>query len=66
MIPYTMMGAVDQVVANSYVDAIRSISVRQTWEFVPPDTLILDLSLAESGISGGGEAELPLNNYNLY
>lgn len=62
MIPYTMMGAVDQVVANSYVDAIRSISVRQTWEFVPPDTLILDLSLAESGISGGGEAELPLNN----
>lgn len=54
-----MMGAVDQVVANSYVDAIRSISVRQTWEFLPPDTLVLDLSLAESGISGGGEAKLP-------
>ena len=52
-----MMGAVDQVIANSYVDAIRSISVRQTWEFVPPDTLILDLSLAESGLNGGGKAK---------
>lgn len=56
MIPYTTMGAIDQVIANSFVDAIRSIGVRNTWDFLPPDILMMDLSLADSSINGGGFA----------
>lgn len=56
MIPYNTMGAIDLVIANSYADAIRSLQTRNTWNFIPPDTLILDLSLDESGISGGAFA----------
>ena len=54
MIPFNTMGAIDQVIANSYADAIRSIQVRNTWEFIPPETLILDLSLADQAVNGGG------------
>lgn len=32
----------DMVIANSYIDAVRSMQVRNTWEFVPPDTIIFD------------------------
>lgn len=42
MIPYNTMGAIDQVIANSYIDAIRSISVKQTWDFIPPDIIQID------------------------
>lgn len=56
MIPFNSMGAIDQVIANTYADAIRSISVRNTWDFIPPDRLITDLSLCESGVTGGGFA----------
>ena len=54
MLPFTTMGAMDMVIANSYVDAIRSIMVRNTWEFLPPDTLILDLSMDDWSASAGG------------
>ena len=54
MIPFNTMGAMDMVIANSYVDAIRSIMVRNTWEFIPPDTLILDLSLDDWSATAGG------------
>ena len=52
--PFNSMSATDMVIANSYADAIRSINVRNTWDFIPPDTLILDLSLGESGVTGDG------------
>lgn len=55
MIPFNTMGAIDQVIANSYADAIRSIGVRNTWDFIPPDTLILDLSFEDWSVSAGGE-----------
>ena len=32
----------DMVIANSYIDAVRSLQVRNTWEFIPPDTMIFD------------------------
>lgn len=54
MIPFNSMGAMDQVIANSYADAIRSISVRNTWDFLPPDILILDLSLDDWSTTAGG------------
>ena len=56
MIPFNTMGAIDQVIANSYVDAIRSVGVRNTWEFIPPDILILDLPMEDWSTNGGGFA----------
>ena len=37
--------AMDLVISNSYIDAVRSLTTRQTWEFVPPDVLIFDKEL---------------------
>jgi hypothetical protein len=34
--------AMDLVMANTYMDAIKSLQIRQTWEFIPPDILIFD------------------------
>ena len=35
-------GAMDTVISNSFIDAIKSLGVRNTWEFIPPDTLMFD------------------------
>ncbi len=34
--------AMDLVISNSYIDAVRSLQTRHTWEFVPPDILVFD------------------------
>ena len=39
---YDYYGAIDTVMANTYIDAIASIQVRNTWEFFPPKTLSFD------------------------
>ena len=54
MYPLNHQGAIDMVIANSYIDAIRSIGVRQTWEFKSPDLLILDQGLSDYSIISGG------------
>ncbi len=35
-------GAIDTVIANTYIDAIRSLGTHNTWEFMPPDTMVFD------------------------
>lgn len=35
-------GAIDTVIANSMIDAIKSIGVQNTWEFVPPYYIVFD------------------------
>lgn len=32
----------DVVIANAYIDATKSIQVKNTWEFIPPDLIIFD------------------------
>ena len=54
MIPYNTMGAIDQVIANSYVDAIRSISVKNTWDYIPPDIISLDIALTDWSATANG------------
>lgn len=34
--------AMDLVISNSYIDAVRSLQTRQTWEFIAPNTMIFD------------------------
>jgi hypothetical protein len=34
--------AMDLVMSNTYIDAVRSLQTRQTWEFVPPDIMVFD------------------------
>ncbi len=34
--------AMDLVISNAYIDAVRSMQTRQTWEFVPPNIMIFD------------------------
>lgn len=34
--------AMDLVISNAYIDAVRSLQTRQTWEFIPPRTMIFD------------------------
>ena len=34
--------AIDVVIANVYIDAVKSLNTRNTWEFDPPDTIIWD------------------------
>jgi len=41
--------AIDAVIANSYIDIIKSMQAQNTWEFLPPDRLIFDFSI-EYGI----------------
>lgn len=53
MIPFNTMGAIDQVIANSYIDAIRSITVHQTWDFIPPDIISIDVSLNDWSLTTG-------------
>lgn len=42
--------AQDVVIANSYIDAVRSLRVRNTWEFFPPDIIVYDLEIEQSAI----------------
>ena len=37
--------AMDLVISNAYIDAVRSMQTRQTWEFVPPNIMIFDKSI---------------------
>jgi hypothetical protein len=41
----TARTAEDLVMSNSYIDAIRSLSVRNTWEFFPPNRIGLDVDI---------------------
>lgn len=34
--------AMDLVISNSYIDAVRSLQTRATWEFIPPDVMVFD------------------------
>jgi len=34
--------AMDLVISNSYIDAVRSLQTRNTWEFIPPATMVFD------------------------
>jgi hypothetical protein len=34
--------AMDLVISNAYIDAVRSLQTRQTWEFVSPNIMIFD------------------------
>jgi hypothetical protein len=34
--------AMNMVISNVYIDAVRSMQVRNTWEFLPPDILMFD------------------------
>ena len=34
--------AMDLVISNAYIDAVRSLQTRNTWEFLPPDIMIFD------------------------
>lgn len=34
--------AMDLVMTNTYIDAIRSLRARNTWEFIPPSTMVFD------------------------
>ncbi len=34
--------AMDLVISNTYIDAVRSLQTRNTWEFLPPDIMIFD------------------------
>lgn len=34
--------AMDLVISNSYIDAVRSLQTRATWEFIPPDIMVFD------------------------
>jgi hypothetical protein len=38
--------AMDVVISNAYIDAIRSMQTRLTWEFLPPDIMIFDMEIA--------------------
>jgi hypothetical protein len=34
--------AMDLVISNAYIDAVRSLQTRQTWEFIPPNIMVFD------------------------
>ena len=34
--------AMDLVISNAYIDAVRSMQTRNTWEFIPPDIMVFD------------------------
>ena len=36
----------DMVISNVYIDAVRSMQVRNTWEFLPPDILMFDKQIS--------------------
>ncbi len=35
----------DLGINNSFIDAIKSLGIRNTWEFIPPDTLVFDVEI---------------------
>ncbi|MEM3451997.1 MAG: hypothetical protein QW835_00020 [Candidatus Hadarchaeum sp.] len=35
-------GMIDLVLLNSFIDAVKSLNTRQTWQFFPPDVLVFD------------------------
>lgn len=37
--------AIDTLIQNSYIDALKSLQTVNTWEFIPPDKLIFDFSV---------------------
>lgn len=39
--------AMDLTISNAYIDAVRSLQVRNTWEFLPPDIMIFDKETLE-------------------
>ncbi len=39
---YNYYGAIDAVMANSYIDALKSLQVRNTWDFRPPKEISFD------------------------
>lgn len=40
----------DLVIANTYIDAVRSLRPRNTWEFIPPDIMTYDLAINNMAI----------------
>lgn len=40
----------DIVMANTYLDASRSLNIRNTWEFIPPDVIVFDTELNDSAV----------------
>lgn len=40
----------DMVIANTYIDAVRSLQVRNTWEFIPPNILVFDQEIAACAV----------------
>lgn len=52
--------AIDVVIANVYIDAVKSLNTRNTWEFVPPDMLIWD----EAITTGVVVYNVPISNLN--
>ncbi len=47
---YNYNGAIDTVIANTYIDALKSIQVRNTWEFHPPKEIIFDMEIRSAVI----------------
>jgi len=37
--------AMDLVMANTYIDIVKSLQIRQTWEFISPNILIFDSAI---------------------
>lgn len=44
-------GAIDTVIANSMIDALKSIGVQNTWEFVPPYYIVFDQEINSAIVS---------------
>ncbi len=40
----------DLAIANAYIDAVRSMQVRNTWEFIPPDIIVFDQDIEACAI----------------
>lgn len=38
--------AIDTVIMNTFIDAVKSLQTRQTWQFIPPKTIIFDLPVS--------------------
>lgn len=40
--------AMELVISNTYIDAVRSLTVRNTWQFIPPDMMLFDQEVTSS------------------
>jgi len=47
---YNYSGTIDSVIANSYNDALKSLQVRNTWDFHPPRHISFDLEIRSAVI----------------